>query len=369
MNLADYLIPVVGNTNGQGNFGDTVIKYPGEPDFEIPASTKVAIIGVPEDRFSDEAGEIKSPAAVRRQLYALSSVSQGTVIDLGNLRTGKTLVDTYYGLRDVVAEMFQRNITVLIIGGTVDIFFGNYLAMEGQNVNLTNVAPRLRLPVRGVKIHPLNALAFEVKTGLIPSLHISNIGYQSYYVQQQDLDYFSDQHFEAYRLGELREGNLHSSEPVIRDSDLLAISMDAVKYSDAPAASCASPNGFTGEEACALFRYAGMSGKLRSIGIYGYFAHLDKQNMTAKQISHLIWYLLDGIYQGKYESSLDDRLNFNEFHLAFSDMKTDFLQSKKTNRWWMQLPNEEFIPCSYSDYILATHNEIPERWLRAIERK
>jgi len=161
MNFADYLIPAACNAGKYGSFGDTVLKYQGEPEFDIPASTKIAVIGVPEDRFSDGAGEIKSPGVVRKQLYMLSSVSQGTVIDMGNLRTGKTLADTYFGLRDVIAELDQRNIAVLLVGGTMDVFYGNYLAMEGQNINLTNVAPRLRLPVRSAEKHPLNELVFK----------------------------------------------------------------------------------------------------------------------------------------------------------------------------------------------------------------
>ena len=34
----------------------------------------------------------------------------------------------------------------------------------------------------------------------------------------------------------------------------------------------------------------------------------------------------------------------------------------------MQLPDNKFIACSYQDYLLASSNEIPERWLRAQER-
>jgi hypothetical protein len=52
----------------------------------------------------------------------------------------------------------------------------------------------------------------------------------------------------------------------------------------------------------------------------------------------------------------------------FADFETLFLQSKKTNRWWMQLPDKTFIACSGRDYAVALNNEIPERWLRAAER-
>jgi hypothetical protein len=34
----------------------------------------------------------------------------------------------------------------------------------------------------------------------------------------------------------------------------------------------------------------------------------------------------------------------------------------------MQLPNKKYIASSYKDYVQASHNEIPERWLRAQER-
>ena len=62
------------------------------------------------------------------------------------------------------------------------------------------------------------------------------------------------------------------------------------------------------------------------------------------------------------------RENFSEFKMAFAEVETTFLQSKKTGRWWMQLPEGNFIACSHQDYLTASQNEIPERWMRAVER-
>jgi len=121
-------------------------------------------------------------------------------------------------------------------------------------------------------------------------------------------------------------------------------------------------------EACALMRYAGMSPNINSIGIYGFDSAHDKDDLTAKQIAHMIWYILDGRSRGRKEVELDQRDSFNEYHIAFAEVETTFLQSKKTGRWWMQLPDKNFIACSYKDYLLASSNEIPERWLRAQER-
>jgi hypothetical protein len=143
--------------------------------------------------------------------------------------------------------------------------------------------------------------------------------------------------------------------------------ISAMAHAFAPAAQL-SPNGFSGEEACTLMQYAGMSPNMQSIGIYGYRPEQDVENLTAKQISQMLWYFMDGFSRNKREAKLEERASFNEFHTVFSDVDTVFLQSKKTGRWWMQLPDKEFIACSYKDYLIASNNELPERWLRAQER-
>jgi arginase family enzyme len=373
MNLADYLIPANCSAGKHGSFGDTIIMYKGEPDFEIPASTKIAIIGIPEDRFSDGAGEIKSPGVIRRQLYALSAGVQGTVVDLGNLRTGKTLIDTYYGLRDVISELYQQNAVILLIGGTIDLFYGNYLSVEGEKTTLTTVSPQLRLPVRSTETHPLNALAFEL-TGL--PAHICNIGYQSYYVSQQDLDYFNDKHFEAYRLGEVREGNIRGSEPVIRDSDLLAISMDAVKYSDAPAASNSSPNGFTGEEICQVAFFAGLSHRCRSLGIFDMIPQNDLQDITARLAAQIAWYFIEGVKKRNHDNPKDNVQNFKKYLIYFDQLHHNlcFYKNIQTERWWMEVPSVSddrdnmIISCTQEDYVKAAEQEIPDRWWKTYQR-
>jgi hypothetical protein len=34
----------------------------------------------------------------------------------------------------------------------------------------------------------------------------------------------------------------------------------------------------------------------------------------------------------------------------------------------MQLHDGKYVACSYKDYMIACNNDIPERWLRAVER-
>jgi hypothetical protein len=59
---------------------------------------------------------------------------------------------------------------------------------------------------------------------------------------------------------------------------------------------------------------------------------------------------------------------FNHFGVLASDFEINFLQSKRTGRWWMKAHNNDLLPCSKTDYLLATNNEIPERWMRYAER-
>jgi hypothetical protein len=196
--------------------------------------------------------------------------------------------------------------------------------------------------------------------------HYNHLAFQSYYVHPRMLETMDKLRFDCFRVGSVKE-NIEEMEPVIRNSSLFSFDISAIAHAYAPANSI-SPNGLNGEEACVLMRYAGMSPNVTSIGIYGYDVQHDKDELTAKQIAHMIWYVLDGRSRGKKEAELDQKDSFNEYHLAFAEVETIFLQSKKTGRWWMQLPDKRFIACSYKDYLLASSNEIPERWLRAQER-
>ena len=49
-----------------------------------------------------------------------------------------------------------------------------------------------------------------------------------------------------------------------------------------------------------------------------------------------------------------------------------FVKSNLTDRWWMELAGEndksEYIACSHEDYLKANRNEVPDRWVNAMER-
>ncbi len=106
-----------------------------------------------------------------------------------------------------------------------------------------------------------------------------------------------------------------------------------------------SPNGLFGDEMCQLTRYAGMSGRMSSLGIYGYQPEQDTDRQGAKLIAQMLWYFVDGFLVRKNEADpVADRADFIEYQVALTGNDTLFLKSKKTNRWWMQLPDASFTP-------------------------
>jgi arginase family enzyme len=255
----------------------------------------------------------------------------------------------------------------VILGGSHDLTLAQYNAYADLEQIIEATCVDAKIDLNMDSILPADHFLMEMLTGE-PNFvrHYNHVGFQSYFVHPTMLETIDRLRFDCYRVGRVKE-KIEEMEPVIRNSNLFSFDIAAIQNSHAPA-NRLTPNGFNGEEACTLMQYAGMSTNVNTIGIYGYLPQQDVFNLTAKQISHMLWYLMDGIYKGKTESKLEDRDNFNEFRLAFAELETTFLQSKRTGRWWMEVPGGKMIACSHFDYLIASANDIPERWLRAAER-
>lgn len=338
---------------------------------ELPDLTNIDIViaGINDQRGEGNNSPGTAAAAIRRQLYQLHYWHSDTKIaDIGNIKTGAAIADTYAAVRTVVMELLKLNKTVILIGGSHDITLAQYSAYKQFNQIIEATVIDAIIDLKADQSVPAENFLMEMLTSEPNHIqHYNHIGFQSYLVHPRMLETMDKLRFDCYRVGNAKE-NMEEMEPVIRNTSLLSFDISAIKNSDAPAGNC-SPNGFTGEEACMLARYAGMSTVLNTFGIYGYHLENDVKELTAKQIAQMIWYFIDGKSRSKQEAKFEDKHNFNEYDLAFAEVNTRFLKSKKTGRWWMQLPDKKMIACSYKDYIDASNNNIPERWLRAQERQ
>lgn len=370
--LHEYLSPLnVAEISGDAAYNDSqmgsVIKINEE---EIPdlSNIDIVIVGVNEFRGNGFAATENSADTIRKKFYELHYWHKEiSIADIGNIKSGVSLNDSYSALTIVLKELFQLNKTVVIIGGSHDNTLAQYFAYKELNKIIDATVVDATIDLRSESTLRSENFLMEMLTSE-PNMvrHYNHIGFQSYFVHPRMLETMDKLRFDCFRVGTVKE-DLDEMEPVIRNSDLFSFDIAAIKNSDAAAATC-SPNGLNGEEACTLVRFAGMSPLLSSFGIYGYDASKDHRLLTALQIAQMLWYFIDGKNRSRQESVLSERQNFNEYHTAFAEVDTVFLQSKKTGRWWMQLPDKKIIACSYKDYLFASNNEIPERWLRAQER-
>lgn len=371
--LHDFLIPIdIHALNEDSGYNDgQLAKHVVGYDSEIPdvSAADIVLVGIGETRGGGIFNNgFEAADAIRRQLYQLHYWHFDVrIADFGNIKTGASLNDSYAAIKTVVRELVKMKKTVVLLGGTHDVTLAQYFAYKelGKSIEATCIDATIDL--RGESSIRSENFLLEILTSE-PNMvrHYNHIGFQSYYVHPRMLETMDKLRFDCYRVGVAKE-NIEEMEPVLRNTGLLSFDINAIKYSDAPANEN-SPNGFTGEEACILARYAGMSTELTSFGIYGYMPSADVNELTAKQIAQMLWYFIDGKSRSKQEASLEERSLFNEYHTAFAEVDTVFLQSRRTNRWWMQLPDQKMIACSYNDYLNASRNEIPERWLRAQER-
>lgn len=330
----------------------------------------IVIVGCGEWRGEqDNAYHTDGPDAIREQLYQLYNWHPSIKIaDAGNIHRGATVEDTYAALREVLLELHQAGKIVIVLGGSHDLTLQQYEVFKrsGQMINaavadmLIDLDETEKITSRSYLMNMLTEQPNFVG-------HFSHIGFQSYYAHPRMVETLDKLRFDFFRLGKVRE-HVEDIEPVLRTSNLFSFDISAIRYSDAPVNVNGSPNGFTGEEACMLTRYAGMSNNLTSFGLYGYAPENDTHYMTARLMAQMVWYFIDGLQVRRSEALLSERDEFISFHVAFTDNDTVFLKSKRTNRWWMKLPNQLFVPCSYSDYLVASKDEIPERWLREQER-
>jgi formiminoglutamase len=373
LNIADFLEPVnpamLSGDEGykDGQIGKSIMVYEDQlPELD---EADIVLVGCDEERgrsFADLNG--KAPDTIRAQFYSMFYWHHDIrLADLGNIRNGAALSDTYAALKTVVGELVSIGKTVIILGGSHDLTLAQYQVYSGHRRIIEAVCVDALIDLDMNSLHKSDNFLMEMLAGEPNFIrHYNHIGFQSYYVHPHMLETMDKLRFDCFRVGHVKE-SIEEMEPVIRNSQLFSFDVAAIAAAYAPA-NTVTPNGLSGEEACALMRYAGLSPNTNTIGVYGYRPDRDVHQLTAKQISQMLWYLLDGRSRGKREASLEEKDSFNEFHTAFAEVETTFLQSKKTGRWWMQLPDKKFIACSYKDYLLASSNEIPERWLRAQER-
>lgn len=311
---------------------------------------------------------------IRKHLYSLvSSISlEKKLIDLGDIPQGDAPADTHAAIRCVTETILEKGGIPVLLGTHLDQGESLYKALAPQNFQVELALISAYLPLLEYQL--LHRICTSEPNYL---KNINVLGFQAHYTPPRALDMLENMNFNHLRLGALKT-QIEEAEVLLRDAHIALFDLNAIKHSDAPGTHTVQANGLSGEEACQLARYAGLSDHLHCFSLLGYNARSDFNELTAALCAQLIWYFADGV--------IHRTTDHTEAHTDFVKYRCDFqkdgvpilfLKSKRTARWWMCIDHPSdpenkaktiTVPCTYSDYLEAANGETPKRYLDNIKR-
>ena len=345
------------------------------PDIKF---AELAIFNVPE--YEGSRNNLTSQDCnIRASLYDLHKEEFPRIVDLGTVQLMPTRKESFHAIQGVCSALLHDGVIPVIIGGGHDINYAVYKAYAALErfITLTTVDKSFDIGLENDKLASYSHLGKIISHKPSHLFHYVSLGYQSYFVSNMATEMLKAMNFDLLRLGDLK-ANFQESEPIMRNTDFLSFDISAIQYSYAQANVYNSPNGLTGEEACQIMRYAGVSDKLSAVGLFEYNQELDDNNQTAQLLSQMLWYFIDG-YQLRKQELNPNLKNCIQYTVAFDDGKNQiiFYKSESSGRWWMGVPFKKegekelqnyFVACSYRDYELANQGEVPERWLKTYNK-
>ncbi len=354
------------------------VHTPDQPIRELDKH-QIAIVGIPIDTNAFIKGSKEAPDQIRSKLYQLRKIDKNLKIyDLGNLKNGGSVNDTYFALRDVVLELKERDMITIIFGGSQDLSRGVFLALEKQEGlhQVLTIDSMLDFSMKEDVLNSRNYLNHLIDPATGKQFSLTNLGHQAYFVTESQIRQLENSYLESIRLGDVRK-DMQLAEPLVRDSEFISIDLGAVRHADAPGSSTPSPNGFFGNELCQITRYAGLSEQVSILGFFECNPLSDINGQTSHLTAQAAWYFMEGFSHRIRENPVDTPEHIKKFIVTLNAAGHDIIFHKSTlsDRWWMEIPVKNpvsgdnfFVSCSYEDYQQASNQEIPDRWWRFLNR-
>ncbi|MEL6811300.1 MAG: formimidoylglutamase [Bacteroidota bacterium] len=353
----------------------TIHKKSGDlPDLK---GVSFAILGVKENRndVNFMGGEVCFDA-LRKAIYGLYPGNWPLkLVDLGDIEKGESVEDTYFAFRTVSSALLKKSIIPIVLGGSHDLLYAHYRSYDvlEKMVNMVNVDHRFDL---GDAEKPISNTSYIGKIIVEKPYNLFNysvLGYQSYFNPPGEIALMEKLFFDAYRLGKVT-GDVTVVEPIMRDADLVSIDVSAIKSAEISYTNSSSPNGYDSREICAIARYAGISNRVTSFGLYELKDYAQAEN-AATLLAQVVWYFIEGVNFRVDDEDFSNEKSYTTYKVPVDDEILVFKKSNKTGRWWIELPfisnvnnklkRHTLLPCTYGEYLSATNQEIPERWFKA----
>lgn len=286
-------------------------------------------------------GNIKSGAdvsSVQEGLKQLQDAGKTIILIHPDPRYWLSALNTLLPSEEPVhAGLITRQIPILLESAAPEFFLNEFLKFH---------------PERSIKLSLLG-----IQEAVLPTKAVSECEFRGYDLQN---------------LGVL-QGDIHATEPYLRDLDWLGLNMSVVRGSDFSSVQQPFPTGLSIEHCCQLVRFAGMSEKVNGISIFGFLNNDHFPVIDATGVALLIWYFVDGFADRKDDFPKSTRY-LSEYVVAIPTYPDGlrFWKSDRTNRWWFELPfkkhsksRHRLLPCSFNDYQETSKGELPDRLLKA----
>ncbi len=361
-----------------GVLGHFISIYSESQEFPSVKAAKFAVFGVKENRNrTDQQEEKISFEELRLSLYSLYPGNwDSEIIDLGDIDLGNTFQDSYFAVKTVVSALLSKKIIPIILGASQDVAYAQYRGYDTQvkMINMVNVDRKFDLGDADLPISNTSYIGKIVVDKPYNLFNYSALGYQSYFNAPEEIALMERLYFDAFRLGEI-VNDITSVEPIMRNADLVTLDVTAIKSAELSLTNTVdSPNGFDSREICAIARYAGISNRVSSFGLYEIPQSKNGKN-AYMLLSQIIWYFIEGVNFRVADEDFEDINNYTSYNVPVDDEVLLFKKSNKTERWWIELPfqsnvnnklkNKTLLPCTYGEYLSACNQEIPERWFKA----
>jgi len=382
--ILEYLKPISDATVAHariqepGTLGQTIQRHTAQEGLPSLENVDLAIISVLENRRDASAVfQVESLDGIRTKLYELFPGNwHSSIVDLGDIAAGDQVEDTYYVIRELTAHLLKENVLPIFIGGSQDLMYPIYRAFDEYRtmINVVNIDSRFDLGNIDMPISSRSYIGKMVATEPYNLFNYSNLGYQTYFNSQDEIALLDRLYFDAIRLGAL-DSDITIAESVLRDADLVGMDVKSIRSSDL-IYDKGDPNGFQSAQMCRLSRYSGISDRLKAFGIFE--VPTGDLELMWSAVAQVLWYFMEGYNYRSSEYPVDVSKGFLKYQVPVDDEVLTFFKSSRTERWWIELPfisqvnnklkQYTLLPCDKNDYIQATNQILPERWLKARQK-
>lgn len=278
--------------------------------------TKVVLIGYPEERGVERnkgiTGTGKAPDIIRKYLYRLNAndsrqrlgIKKGSLIDAGNIKTGKSLEESQENLSKVVAHFLEQQYFVLIVGGGHETAFGHFLGHQQLNIPVSVINIDAHSDVRPLLNNSLGHSGspfrqmLEYPESVLQGENLVQFGLQGYCNSVFAIDYLHQHKVNIVWFEEIAQQDISVSFfNALRQLDskqglYVSIDIDSITGVEFPATSASPAQGFSVHQfyqCCTLLAHLH---QLKSLDIVEYNPDKDVHEQSAKVIALGLWKFL-----------------------------------------------------------------------------